>query len=375
MELDLDLEQPTGARRVVEVTDGGLDCVRSEALVAAPPVRETSSPPASNRASGRIARARPTTPLARLFLRMLWNRIAGAAPGRGLDASPEAYGMRSCEPATRRRTEGILQAYFTGVDASLRGASCSRAVADTVEPLLQPFYWEGAVMAGETLGALPFYRYARVEQRALGTDEAFAHLRVVGVGLAIGTFLPNKQRRLEKAAQCFGNLGPLVHDGYGFALGLVSENLENAVRGLDGLTGFARRSALSGVGRSLWLQHLDRPAAGIEEAKRSAGAFDLLGGMGLAAAFTFPDDLGRSYSVAESLRGDEQRAFVKGIRLALLIRELCDRRHLDDLLSASAREVEERARKDLGIARKIHLESLQHPEYIRRLHEGCNRAT
>lgn len=315
--------------------------------------------------------AEPIVLLLRLFLGMLCNAITGAAPGSRLPVRIEAFGLRPSEHQTRLRSEEIFRACAIGLDAGWRGARCGHAWAATVAPLLRPFYWEGATMAMEGRRVLSFHRGQRSISRDEAIEHPFAFLRVVGVGLAIGVLPTNKLSRLERAARSSGNLGALVYDGYGFATGLLGGRVEVALEKLDRLSGFPHRSALNGLGRCLWFRHLDRSAASVEVARRSEHVLDLLGGMGLAAAFTFPDDLGRAYRVAGTLRGAERRAFVKGIRLALLIREYCDRGLLEALLDANTDEIQNRARRDLEVARNADAATRQSLERIQRLHEAC----
>ena len=96
--------------------------------------------------------------------------------------------------------------------------------------------------------------------------------------------------------------------------------------------------------------------------------------MGLAATFTFPDELYRAYDVASALAGEEKRAFLKGIRVALFVRDRYQKALLDELLESTTGAIRERARTDRDLAREVHRVTCSDAEYIRLFHEGCLRA-
>jgi hypothetical protein len=138
------------------------------------------------------------------------------------------------------------------------------------------------------------------------------------------------------------------------------------------LPGFGRAAAFNGLGRSLWFFWMDRPHEGLEFAL-SCGADSeaIVGGMGLAAAFTFPDDLSRAYSVADSLRPEVRRHFRKGIRIALYVRQRNDSDHLDECLAGLPPSLAGRAREDLDRALQVGEATEASENFIELFHSGC----
>ncbi len=349
------------------------------------------------------------TAVLRLALRISLNAATGKPPGHGLPVRPEDYGLSVEEASARQRVEEVFRAFFTGMETGVRRSRDLAAGEGGVTPLFRPFYWEGGALGGEArswfslrssasrMWPLPprsrppsalkkgrnemqsTQRKTRrdAEKISRGEETApFAFMRVVGIGFLHGLVPPRKEERLSRAARRCGNLGPLIHDGYGFATGLFRwrGTVVKTARPLEALPGFARLAALNGLGRSLWFRFMDRPELGMAEARRARDPLALLGGMGLAAAFTFPDELHRAYDVASALAGEEKSAFLKGIRIALFVRDRYQKALLDELLESTAGAIRERARTDRDLAREVHRVTCSDAEYIRLFHEGCLRA-
>jgi hypothetical protein len=165
---------------------------------------------------------------------------------------------------------------------------------------------------------------------------------------------------------------PLLYDGYGFQHGFFRRGGAPFTAPLERLEGFERYSAFSGLGRSLWFFAMDRWQAGIRAAQAlGSDAPAAVGGMGLAAAFTFVDDLSRSYAIADALETPLGRQFVKGIRVALYVRATADREHLDGCLHDLSSPLRARAAADLEIALAVGEATRELPDFIERFHQAC----
>lgn len=316
-----------------------------------------------------------------LFLRLLGNVLLDRRPGSCVPTRPEDHGLSLSDPDCRERAEGVLRSFFTGVEAGLRGDAARARAASNVTPLYHPFYWEGTAMGQSAAHLVTLRGHLSLEAGTFSATEPFAFLRVVGVGFLM-SFLPRRGPRvLWRVAARFGNLGTLVHDGVGFGLGFFRwrGGIDETVRQLDALDGFERASALNGLGRSLWFRFMDRPLEGLDVLTRkatsggpdAADSLALVGGMGLAAAFTFPGELGRGYGIADALEGTVQAAFLKGMRIALLVRHRDQAEFLDEALAAQPDDIERRGRQDLEHAIEANEATCGHPRYIELFHERC----
>jgi hypothetical protein len=239
-------------------------------------------------------------------------------------------------------------------------------------------------------------------------DDPALFLRYVGLGFWLGFRHPRRPERMEREASRLQGrrFRHLVHDGYGFRLGLFELSAGGEARGrgkeagasgvegraeggaeggaarvralaarLGPLAGFGRLSALNGLGRSLWFHFMDRPEAALRAAaglERPEEAAAVAGGLGLAAAFTFTDDLSRAYGIAGAIEGeDTRRHFVKGIRIALYVRGRCDRAFLERSLAALAPELRARAMEDTRRAEEVGEATSRREDFIAAFHAGC----
>ena len=265
--------------------------------------------------------------------RLLGDRILGGLIGPlGSDGrreiSLERFGIAVAEAECRERIEGVLAAFFTGLEIAVKRPSRLDAEAAEFATVYWPFYYEGAAMGFGVRCRLHLrsvrHLVRRFEADAIPLGDPFLFLRYIGLGFWLGFQLAGRSDRLDAAADRLSErrYRHLVHDGYGFQYGFFAMEKEPArLESLRRLPGFGRASAFNGLGRSLWFFYMDRPEDGFVKA-RSFGedALDLFGGMGLAAGFTRPDRLEYAYSVADGLDGDERRHFEKGIRIALYCR-------------------------------------------------------
>jgi hypothetical protein len=334
---------------------------------------------------------------------------------------PARFGITVEDPICLRRIREILTAFFSGFECGLKTPGELRRVEETVDPFLRPFFHEGAAM-----GFVP-HGYLGLTSRKtslLGFEEAFGEedpcplMSYVGLGFWLGF---QHSKGIAKMDACAADLRQkkyrhLVHDGYGFKVGffdfprlepadvtrlereigdleldaedslergnveLASEfrkqqlRVESSLRigGLRSLTDFARVSAFNGLGRSLWFFTMDRPANGFALARFLGPDRDsVVGGMGLAAAFTFVDDLSRAYGVAEELSGREQDHFVKGIRIALYVRQRANSEYLRACIERLAAELRSRVEADLDIALQVGKATEIRDDFIETFHEGC----
>ncbi len=311
-------------------------------------------------------------PVLRLTLQIFKNACTGKPPGHGLPIDPEDYGISLAEPRCRERCQGVLRAFFTGFDAAVRRPRALDGIAEQVAPLYHPFYHEGAAMGYGFGRFLRLGAIAPFSERMARADDPFLFLRLVGLGFRLG--FTSSPQGVSRAARRFRNLGPLVHDGYGFQAGFFrwrGSAAATAMR-LEGFSGFEKLSALNGLGRSLWFRFMDAPERGFAAARQCFdGALPLLGGLGLAAVFTFPDELGRGYGALQLLDGEERAAFQKGMRIALYVRDQNRSTFLQELLSRQPEGVRMRAQEDLERARQVGRATRDQPDFIERFHEGC----
>lgn len=311
-------------------------------------------------------------PVSKLTLQIFKNACTGKPPGHAFPIEPEDYGIYLADPRCRERCQGVLRGFFTGFESAVRRPRTLDALAEQVAPLYHPFYHEGAAM-GYGLGRLVrLGAIASFPARMARAEDPFLFLRLVGLGFRLG--FTSSPRGASRAARRFGNLGPLVHDGYGFQAGFFrwrGSAAATAMR-LEGFSGFEKLSALNGLGRSLWFRFMDAPERGFAAARQCFDdALPLLGGLGLAAAFTFPDELGRGYGALHLLDGEERAAFQKGMRIALYVRDQNCSTFLQELLSRQPEEFRARAEVDLERARRVGSATREQPDFIERFHEGC----
>jgi len=303
-----------------------------------------------------------------MILRLVRNGILGKPAGEGLPTSPEKYGMPLSEPRAKERTEGVLRAFFTGMERAARRPWSVTPEPEGTPPLFHPFYWEGAAM-GHTLARLATFRPAPAVLRG----EPYSLMRAIGVGFALGVLPFCRPAGLARAARRCGNIGLLVPDGFGFATGMFRwrGSVGTTVKRLEKLDGLERSAALNGLGRSLWFRFMDRPSEGLREMRGSKDLLPLVGGFGLAAAFTFTDELSRGYDLAASLPADEKRWFEKGMRIALFVRRHHQEPFLREILLEQGEEIQRRAGEDLKVAYEAYAATCEDTLYIPRFHERC----
>ncbi len=318
-------------------------------------------------------------PLLSLGLAIGRNALLGRPPGTGLPTGPDAFRIPVRSEPSRERISRILAAFFGGFEGGLRSPRRDRGPGD-LDPVFHPFFHEGRAMG--IAARISFGRGAWDgfgERAAAREGERFLFLKWVGLGFWLGFRHSRRPDRVEAIARRVGKHGDLVLDGYGFKVGFF--DCRRGLRAAERLLGIggpaklgpeAAAQVANGVGRSRWFFAMDDPARAFAEARRlggSAGA--VLGGMGLASAFTRPDDLSRAYAAADSLGGEERSSFVKGIRIALYVRDADDPEVLEGWLARQAGPVEARARRDLAVARKVGGETRARDDFIAAFHRGC----
>jgi hypothetical protein len=346
----------------------------------------TRTAPARPAADG--ARARPSLlrgALAGLVLR----KLAGPRWRRERAVETERFGIRVEDPVKLERIRGILGAFFSGLELSLEG---SRPVEDAtagIDALFRPFLVEGAAMGvvpGAWLRLRGGERALRSFVEAIPPSDPHVILKHIGIGFWLGC----RRSRLERAARI---VAPehrlLLHDGAGFRAGFfelprsrdawgraapAAGEMDRiaSIRRLRALGGFARRSAMSGLGRSLWFFSMDRPSPAFETARAfGPDAGWVIGGLGLAAAYTFPDALGVAYGAAEMARAEERPHFVKGIRIALYARHENDPAALNGWIGSLSAPLRARAEADLDIALAVGARTRGREGFVADFHEGC----
>jgi hypothetical protein len=306
--------------------------------------------------------------------------LAGPPGGDGgREIRLEKFGIAVADDRCRRRILAVLRAFFGGFEVAVKSPSELAAGAGELDRIYLPFYHEGAAMGFGAGQALRLRRWraaiGRFEREAIPRGDPFVFLRYVGLGFWLGFRLGGSPRRLDGAAALLRErrYRHLAHDGYGFHTGffLLPKDGGAAVR-LRRLGGFGRASAFNGLGRSLWFFHMDRPEAALEHARSFGEDGDaVVGGLGLAAAFTWIDDLRRAYTLADGLAPRDRGPFIKGIRIALYVRWRSDEAHLEDCIAGLDAGLARRARGDLDLARRVGEETSQRDDFIASFHAGC----
>lgn len=336
---------------------------------------------------------------------------------------PARFGIRVKDPVCLERIRGILTAFFEGVECGMKRPLAATELGAAVDPVLRPFFHEGVGMGFLPNGYLAFSP-ARSSLRRLEDvfheGDPFLFLRYVGLGFWLGFQHPREVDRVDSVVRSLRGhkYRHLVHDGYGFKVGffdshpmepseitrfeheieaITQEEEDSLERGnmklaselhrmreeaekslgvdkLRKLERFERASAFTGFGRSLWFYSMDRPRRGFALARFLGPDRDaVLGGMGLASAFTFVDDLSRAYTAADELSGKEKSHFSKGIAIALYVRASADLDHVRYCIERLPPGYRSRAEADLSLALKVGEETRGRDDFIEAFHEGCFR--
>jgi len=324
--------------------------------------------------------------------RFLLRRMVGPRRAGGTrEIRLAKFGIDVADADCRARITGVLRAFFGGFEtgllspADVRTTNDLATAVDTLAPaehcerLFAPFWHEGAAMAAGARDLLRLRSRARTLARfgaeIAAVGDPFRFLRYVGLGFWLGFRHGTRARCVDAAAAALAERGlrHLVHDGYGFQVGFFTlRKRPRVVESLRRFEGFARESAFNGVGRSLWFFYMDRPDVGLLRARSFEGdALAVIGGMGLAAAFTRIDQLAIAYAVADELQRAERAAFEKGIRIALYCRHANDRRLLDRCVDDLPPALATRARADLAHAVAVGDATSASDEFIAEFHAGC----
>jgi len=319
--------------------------------------------------------------LARGLSALVVRCVAGRKERDG-GVDPARFGIALQDPRCFGRARAILTAFFLGFERGLESPDGAERAAAGVDPLVKPFFHEGFAMGSIPNGYLRLVPSARTLSRfeaRFPESDPFVFLRYVGVGFWLGFRHGMRPWKVDRLAlRLRGNkYAPLIHDGFGFQVGFFSHRHVTsagsaALHSLEGLEGFARASAANGLGRSLWFFTMDSPHRGVGIARRLGTlSLDVLGGLGLAAAFTFPDELSRAYGLADTLPPEERRTFLKGVRIALYVRHRCDASLLERWLGGLPAPLGDRARADLDRALRVGGEAMHKVDFIEAFHRGC----
>jgi len=320
-------------------------------------------------------------------------KLLGPRWTREREVETERFGIRVEDPVKLERIRIILGAFFSGFELSLEGTGSPEEAAARLDPLRRPFFVEGSAM-GIVPGA---WTALRSGQRALrsfveGLSPGDPHviLKHIGIGFWTGFGPSGPGRALERAARMVDPAYRLLlHDGLGFKTGFfdlprafegwgrtvpAAAELERsrAIRRLRKLEGAARASAMSGLGRSLWFFAMDGPGPALETARAlGPDAGWVLGGIGLAAAYTFPDDLAVAYGAADLVAEPDRAHFRKGIRIALYARAENDPGALEAWMASLPRSLRELAESDLEVALAAGSRTRGRADFVPAFHEGC----
>ena len=342
----------------------------------------------------RMARRRPSLvrgALSGLVLRKLLGPRWAAE--RVVDTERFRIGVEDSTKLDRIR--GILGAFFSGLELSLEGTGSAEAEAARLDALHGPFFVEGSAMGivpGAWTGLRSGERALRRYVESIPARDPHVILKHIGIGFWLGFAPSGPERALGRAARLVDPAYRLLlHDGLGFKTGFfdlprafagwgraapTASELERSprIRRLRKLDGSARACAMSGLGRSLWFFSMDAPGPALETARAlGPDAGWVVGGLGLAAAYTFPDDLAVAYGAADLVAEADRPHFVKGIRIALYARHENDASALEGWLSSLRAPLRERARSDLEIALAVGSRTRGSPDFVPAFHEGCLR--
>jgi hypothetical protein len=320
------------------------------------------------------------SPLFALGLAIARNAATRRPPGSRLPTGPERYGIGARDPRCRERIAGILGSFFTGFEAELRAGTRKRLL-EYREALYRPFFHEGRAMGiAARLSLRPRGLDRFMEAAIEGEEDPFLFLKYVGLGFWLGFRHKRRAARVEAIARRFGKYGDLVLDGYGFKLGFfdlprdarAGARVLEAAGAAGGLSAGGAAALANGLGRSRWFFAMDDPPAAFREARGYGDlAPSVLGGLGLAAAITFPDDLARAYAAAGGLAAGERAHFEKGIRIALYARDVNDPDFLESSIAGTPEPIRSRAREDLRAARRAGDETRARPDFIGAFHRAC----
>lgn len=219
------------------------------------------------------------------------------------------------------RVNLILASFAGGFNAMIADparAGWERYCA-SLPPLGQPFAQEGAAM-GYTPARL--FRYDAVDfERTLPLKHTgFKYLHYVGLGFWSGM----RGHTGAQLARITADLDPLYrylcYDGYGFKHAFFDYPKGPAgLAPLNRLEGYARNAAYQGLGRAFFFHFMGDIPALIEHVERlDAHVLDAAGGIGLAAAFIFPDQIGYACELVAQLppawRADVHQGMCFGLK-------------------------------------------------------------
>lgn len=237
-------------------------------------------------------------------------------------------GLNVRRPARIERVNAILGAFADGFNSMISApqAAAWRAQADEMSPVLQPFAHEGAAM-GHIPRRLMRYDAARFEREFPLRLPQFRYLYYVGLGFWAGmrNYTASKLERLVRGLDPL--YAYLVYDGYGFKHAFFDlPKRADGLAALGALNGYARAAAYQGVGRAMWFYHMD-DIDGLASRLRSFGAYGshAAAGVGLAAVFTFPDDLAAALESLAALPAEWHPALSLGMCFGSKARATTDR--------------------------------------------------
>lgn len=268
--------------------------------------------------------------------------------------------LRLCvsDPADVQRVNTILASFAEGFNAMIArpAADAWQRYCDARPALFEPFAHEGAAM-GYTVRKLMRYRPAEFERRIVKPRPEMRYLYYVGLGFWSG-IRGHSPRRVDRIVEGLDPLHRyLCYDGYGFKHAFFDfPKKPDALRRLDGLSGYARSAAYQGVGRALWFLYLDRPDLLIEK-MRGLGdhAIDAAAGAGLASVFVFPDRIEVAQRLGRQLPVEWRDHFHLGMCFALKARSINDQDQFERWLAGAPQPVRDAAYASIRECDRIEL--------------------
>lgn len=233
-----------------------------------------------------------------------WRRALGLFAIRPARMTVQRLGLAVHARDDVVRVDTILRSFAGGFNRMLTARSAGEALADcdAVPPLYRPFAHEGLAM-GYAPRKLMRFRGAAFEKDVVKPRPEFRYLYYVGLGFWSGLRNHDPARVQRRVRDLDALHRYLCFDGYGFKVAFFDHPRDaEALSRLSRFSGYARSAAFQGVGRALWFRYLD-DAPRLITALASLGerAPDSAAGVGLAAAFVFPDRLEKAAALAEQM--------------------------------------------------------------------------
>lgn len=288
----------------------------------------------------------------------------------------ERFGFHVREAASRQRIAEIIEAFFTGYNASLAGIppEAVRARCEELPAVLHPFAFEGSGMGYGARGLFDWRRRpGRFERFVEATHPGWRFMYFIGLGIwtaFAGAWLTRHVARSLPDARLTG----LLYDGFGFKCGFFHRVHDPAAhRRLGAVPAAQRDQALRGYGRSLWFVFRDDPAGLVGEVDALPGVdrADVITGIGLAVTFTAVDELDAAEARLTSLPAHWQGELARGARLALYVRQAGQPTAVADWIASQPHGAAATWRAHVAHARRAYEATISKPTFLHEFTREC----